>query len=74
VGRLVPVRRFQKGVGVATALLLADGIAVVSQRDHRTLRLLARRLNPDLPDDPTLRDHHEHPRTVAHLPGPHPRA
>jgi uncharacterized protein YbbK (DUF523 family) len=72
--RLVDVRRFRKGVGVATALLLDAGIAVVSQRDFRTLGLLRARLEPGsvIPDD--ARDHHEHAWTVEHLPEPHPRA
>jgi uncharacterized protein YbbK (DUF523 family) len=73
--RLVEARRFQKGVGVATAALLEAGIAVVSQRDFHTLALLRARLDPTS-DGPTddARDHHEHPWTVEHLPEPHPRA
>ena len=72
--RLVPVRRHQKGVGVAAAALLEAGIAVVSQRDFRTLALLRARLDPgyEPPDD--ARDHHEHPWTLEHLPRRHPRA
>jgi len=67
-------RRHQKGVGVATALLLKAGIPVLSQRDFRSLALLRARLEPGYvpPDD--ARDHHEHPWTVEHLPGPHPRS
>lgn len=72
--RLVPVRRFQKGVGVATATLLEGGIPVVSQRDHRTIARLRARLDPTYVIPEGLRDHHEHPWTLAHLPGPHPRA
>lgn len=72
--RLVPLRRYQKGVGVATALLLEAGIAVVSQRDHRTLASLRGRIEPGYASAPTLRDHHEHPWTLEHLPGRHPRA
>lgn len=71
--RLVPVRRHQKGVGVATALLLEAGIPVVSQRDFHTLALLRARLEPGFEPPPDLRDHHEHPWTLANLPGPHPR-
>lgn len=71
--RLVPVRRFQKGVGVATALLLDAGIPVVSQRDHATLALLRARLDPQYVVPPGLLDHHEHPWTLEHLPSPHPR-
>lgn len=72
--RLVPVRRHQKGVGVATALLLDAGIAVVSQRDHRTIALLRARLQPGYAVPEDARDHHEHPWTLEHLPMPHPRA
>ena len=72
--RLVEERRYRKGVGVATALLLDAGIPVVSQRDHRSLALLRARLQPGYVPPPDARDHHEHPWTLAHLPGPHPRA
>ncbi len=71
--RLVPVRRFQKGVGVATAVLLEGGIAVVSQRDHATFARLRARLDPTYEIPEGLRDHHEHAWTLEHLPGPHPR-
>jgi uncharacterized protein YbbK (DUF523 family) len=71
--RLVEERRYRKGVGVATALLLEEGIPVVSQRDFFTLGRLRARLEPgyELPGD--VRDHHEHPWTAEHLPDPHPR-
>ena len=72
--RLVPVRSFQKGVGVATALLLKGGIPVVSQRDFQTLSLLRQRLDPTYQPGPNLHDHHEHPWTLEHLPLPHPRS
>ena len=72
--RLVPVRRYRKGVGVATALLLEAGIPVVSQRDFRTLALLRTRLEPGYEPSPTALDHHEHPWTLEHLPKRHPRA
>jgi uncharacterized protein YbbK (DUF523 family) len=72
--RLVAERRYQKGVGVATALLLEAGIPVVSQRDFRTLALLRARIDPGYrPPDDAL-DHHEHPWTVEHHPEPHPRS
>jgi uncharacterized protein YbbK (DUF523 family) len=71
--RLVEQRRYQKGVGVATALLLEAGIPVVSQRDFRTLALLRSRLEPGYQVPEGARDHHEHPWTLEHLPGPHPR-
>lgn len=72
--RLVQIRRYRKGVGVATAMLLQAGIAVVSQRDFRTLALLQARLDPTCSPPTDARDHHEHPWTVEHLPAPHPRA
>jgi len=71
--RLVEVRRYQKGVGVATAVLLDAGIPVVSQRDFRTLALLRARLEPGYEPPGDRRDHHEHPWTLEHLPEPHPR-
>jgi uncharacterized protein YbbK (DUF523 family) len=72
--RLVEARRWQKGVGVATALLLEAGIPVVSQRDFRTLALLRARLEPGwVPPDAAI-DHHEHAWTIEHLRRPHPRA
>jgi uncharacterized protein YbbK (DUF523 family) len=67
-------RRFQKGVGVATAMLLEAGIHVVSQRDFRTLELLRQCLDPGHAPNAEARDHHEHPWTLEHLPEPHPRA
>lgn len=72
--RLVPERRYRKGVGVATAALLEAGIPVVSQRDFHTLGRLRRRLDPGYAPPEDARDHHEHPWTVEHLPAPHPRA
>ena len=73
--RLVEQRRHQKGVGVATAVLLDAGIPVVSQRDFRTLGLLRTRIQPGYERPPAdARDHHEHPWTLEHLPHPHPRA
>lgn len=65
--RFVPQRRFQVGVGVATALLLREGIPVVSQRDFRTLARLRARLAPGSAIDPAALDHHQHPWVVEHL-------
>lgn len=67
-------RRYRKGVGVATAMLLDAGVPVVSQRDHRTLGALRARLDPDFTPDPSAIDHHEHPWVREHLPDRHPRA
>lgn len=72
--RLVQVRHFRKGVGVATALLLDAGIAVVAQRDFHTLARLRARLDPDYVPPTDALDHHDHPWTREHLPVPHPRA
>ncbi len=74
--RMVEERAYQKGVGVATAVLLEAGIPVVSQRDFRTLARLRTKLDPTFepPEFDTLLDHHEHEWTVAHHPEPHPRA
>jgi len=72
--RLVSERRWQRGVGVATALLLDAGIPVVAQRDYQTLALLRARLDPAFTPPEGLRDHHEHPWVLEHLPGVHPRA
>lgn len=71
--RLVPDRRYQRGVGVATALLLQAGIPVLSQRDYRTLALLRARLDPSFQAPADARDHHEHPWVLENLPGEHPR-
>ncbi len=57
----------RKGVGVATAALLRAGFPVVSQRDYRTLELLAAHLDPDHVVDPAARDHHRHPWVLEHL-------
>lgn len=70
--RLVAHRRWQKGVGVATALLLNAGIPVVAQRDYRTLALLRTRLDPDFVPQEGARDHHERPWVLEHLPAVHP--
>jgi len=72
--RLVTERRWQKGVGVATAVLLDAGIPVLAQRDFRTLALLRARLDPGFTPSADARDHHEHPWVLEHLPGAHPRA
>lgn len=57
--RLAPGRRYRTGVGVAAATLLRGSIAVVSQRDHRTLGRLRELLTPGFVADPGAIDHHE---------------
>jgi uncharacterized protein YbbK (DUF523 family) len=61
-------RRYQRGVGVAAAMLIRAGILVVSQRDFATLGRLRARLDPSFVPDPEARDHHEHPWVLANLP------
>lgn len=65
--RLVAERRFQKGVGVATAMLLGAGVPVVSQRDFASLGELRALLEPGFTPEPGLLDHHEHPWVVGHF-------
>jgi uncharacterized protein YbbK (DUF523 family) len=72
-GRLVPVRKFQKGVGVATALVLEAGIHVVAQRDSRTISVLRAKLDPSFTPPADALDWHEHEWTREHLPHAHPR-
>ena len=57
--RLVEKRRFTASVGVAAALLLRNGIPVVSQRDPKTLGKMGALLDPSFVLDPAARDHHE---------------
>lgn len=64
-------RRYQRGVGVAAALLIRAGVPVVSQRDFATLAKLRARLDPRFEPDPAARDHHEHPWVLEHLPLDH---
>ncbi len=61
-------RRYQRGVGVATAMLLRAGVPVVSQRDHATLERLRALLEPGFTPDPSALDHHDHPWVRAQLP------
>jgi uncharacterized protein YbbK (DUF523 family) len=57
--RLVEKRRFTASVGVATALLLRNGVSVLSQRDNKTLGKLRALLDPSFTPDPAARDYHE---------------
>ena len=66
--RLVEHRRYQRGRGVATALLLRHGFHVVSQRDFHTLALIHVHLDPSFVPDPSALDHHDHPWVVDNLP------
>lgn len=62
--------RYRFGVGVATALLLRNGIPVVSQRDYATLERLRAKLDPTHTPDPAARDHHESAWVRANLGDP----
>jgi uncharacterized protein YbbK (DUF523 family) len=57
--RLRPDRRYQRGPGVAAALLADAGIPVLSQRDRRTLGHIRSLLEPGFVPDPSWIDHHE---------------
>jgi uncharacterized protein YbbK (DUF523 family) len=57
--RLVENRKYQKGPGVCAALLIRNGLKVISQRDFRTLELLTRKLDSSHQIDPKAVDHHE---------------
>jgi uncharacterized protein YbbK (DUF523 family) len=49
----------QVGLGVCAALLVRSGIAVVSQRDFKTLGRIMRKLDPTYRGADDLKDHHE---------------
>jgi uncharacterized protein YbbK (DUF523 family) len=51
----------QAGQGVCAALLIRNGVRVLSQRDHRTLDAVLSMLDPTHQADPAARDHHEAP-------------
>ncbi len=72
--RFDEVRKFRKGVGVATAVLLEADVPVIGLRDMRSLAALRSILDPEYVAPTDLVDHHDHPWTREHLPAPHPRA
>lgn len=49
--------QYQNGPGVATALLMRNGVSVVAQRDHYTLSAILARLDPTFDPDPDAVDH-----------------
>lgn len=53
------LKNYQRGPGVAAALLIRNGYRVLSQRDYRTLRLLYHKLGAKPPTDMPDFDHHE---------------
>lgn len=65
--RAIQPRKYQRGVGVAAALLLENGVTVVSQRDFQTLGRLRAKLDAGFTPDPNARDHHEHPWTLEYF-------
>jgi hypothetical protein len=50
---------YRTGQGVCAALLVENGIPVVSQRDFRTLDKILSKLDPTYAPDLAARDHHE---------------
>jgi len=52
-------RKYQKGPGVCAALLIRNGIKVISHRDYRTLELLFKKLDPTHQVNDKAIDHHE---------------
>ncbi len=52
---------YRAGQGVCAALLIRNGIKVVSQRDHRTLDCILKKLDPAHRPNPNAQDHHETP-------------
>lgn len=58
--RFAEEKRYQRGPGVAAAALMRAGVAVISQRDERSLERLRGFLDGDAPDG-SLLDHWEKP-------------
>lgn len=54
-------RRYQKGPGVAAAMLIDAGIPVVAQRDYATLGHVLAKLDPAFEPDPSAFDFVDHP-------------
>jgi uncharacterized protein YbbK (DUF523 family) len=53
------LEEYRAGPGVAAALLIRNGVAVVSQRDRRTIGLVMKRLGFTEQAATDARDHHE---------------
>lgn len=58
---------YQAGQGVCAALLIRNGIPVLSQRDHRTLSRVLQKLDASFLPDPGALDHHESEWYLSHL-------
>lgn len=50
---------YQIGAGVCSALLLRNGVRVISQRDFASLEILYAKMDPDHQPDQSKTDHHE---------------
>ena len=62
-------RVHQAGQGVCAALLIRNGVRVLSQRDYRTLGSIIHTLDPSYRPDPDARDHHESDWYIEHFQG-----
>jgi uncharacterized protein YbbK (DUF523 family) len=49
----------QIGQGVCAAMLVRNGVTVISQRDYKTLSAIFRKIDPNYRTPPDLTDHHE---------------
>jgi len=57
--RFSPNKVYQIGAGVSAALLMKNGIKVISQRDFASLELLYKKIDPNHKIDETKLDQHE---------------
>lgn len=57
--RTLAPQTYQKGPGVCAALLIRNGIKVISQRDFASLELVYQKLNPEHTINATAIDHHQ---------------
>lgn len=54
-------KNYQRGAGVAAALLMRNGYRIIAQRDTLTLELLLSKLDPSFVPDPASFDFEDHP-------------
>lgn len=59
--RLIEDKKYQKGPGVAAALLMENGFSVIAQRDFASLEYLKTLLDSEYVADPKALDHHQTP-------------
>lgn len=57
--RFAENKKYQKGAGVCAALLIRNGIQVISQRDYASLEILYSKIDPSHTIDNTKIDHHQ---------------